>query len=309
MTKWQIRSNRDDMQYPEPVGDTVSDNPASRVPARRMIRRAFDAAAASYEESAVLEAEVLDRHLQRFDILRVDPSLILDAGCGSGRAIAPLHRQFPDSTVLAADFSEGMLALLPQDSALPLCADICELPLTTDSVDIVFSNLALQWVPDLDLAFAEIRRVLKPRGLLSFTSYGPDTLIELRSAWSAVDGDNHVIQFFDMHDVGDALIRNGFAEPVMDVERFTLRYDKVDKLLTDLRETGAYNATSRRPPDPTGGDRIKAMTNAYEMYRVDGKLPATFEIVYGHAWAPAIKTERDHDEFRFPVSGIGRRSG
>lgn len=273
---------------------------------RNLVRRAYDDAADSYEASAVLEAEVLQRHLERLELVRIEPGFILDAGCGNGRAIGPLRTRFPEARVLATDFSFGMLGHL-QGEAAPLCADICELPLANDSVDMIFSNLALQWVSDLELAISEFRRVLKPEGLFSFTSYGPDTLIELRSAWATVDNETHVSQFIDMHDVGDALVRNGLAEPVMDVEQFTLSYADVDGLMSDLKRSGAHNLTDGRPRGLTGKDKLKSMVAAYEHFRDNGRLPASYEVVYGHAWAPSIKTSRQDGEFHFPASSIGRR--
>ena len=274
---------------------------------RNLVRRAFDDAADSYDASAVLEAEVLTRHLERLELVNLEPNTILDAGCGSGRAIDKLLDRFPGATVLAADFSLGMLGKVPDKPAPRLCADLCALPLQNDCVDMIFSNLTLQWVADLDRVFSEFRRVLRPQGLLSFTSYGPDTLIELRSAWAAVDRDTHVNQFIDMHDVGDALVRSGFAEPVMDVEPFTLSYKEVSDLMADLKDTGAHNLTAGRPRGLTGKSKMASMVAAYEYFRGDGRLPASYEVVYGHAWMPLIKTSRQENAFHFPASAIGRR--
>jgi malonyl-CoA O-methyltransferase len=149
----------------------------------------------------------------------------------------------------------------------------------------------LQWC-DPDAVFAEFRRVLAPNGLLSFTTFGPDTLRELRSAWSGVDSHSHVNQFVDMHDLGDALVRGGFAAPVLDVERYTLTYPDLRRVAADLKATGGRNATRGRPKGLTGRRQLAAVQTAYESFRQDGRLPATYEVVFGHAWMPAADTRR-----------------
>jgi malonyl-CoA O-methyltransferase len=172
-----------------------------------------------------------------------------------------------------------------------VCADAQSLPLADASVDLIVSNLLLQWC-DPEAALAEFRRVLTPDGLLSFSSFGPDTLRELRSAWAEADMHSHVHQFIDMHDLGDALVRNGFAAPVLDVERFTLRYLDVRKVAADLKATGAHNATAGRAKGLTGPRKFAAMQAAYENFRQDGRLPATYEVVFAHAWVPAPTARR-----------------
>jgi malonyl-CoA O-methyltransferase len=151
---------------------------------------------------------------------------------------------------------------------------------------MVWSNLALQWVNDPDQAFGEFNRVLAPGGLLMFSTFGPDTLKELRAAFATVDQHTHVSRFIDLHDIGDILVKRGFADPVMDMEPFTLTYSDVRALMRDLKAIGAHNVTQTRPPGLTGKSRLAAVTQAYEPLRRDGKLPATFEVVYGHAWKP-----------------------
>jgi malonyl-CoA O-methyltransferase len=176
-----------------------------------------------------------------------------------------------------------------------VCADAAHLPLAEGSVDLIISNLMLQWC-DLDAVFAEFRRVLAPHGLVSFTTLGPDTLRELRSAWRAADSRTHVNQFIDMHDIGDALVRAGFASPVLDVERYTLTYPDLRRVAADLKDTGAHNATMGRARGLTGRRRFAAVQVAYEAYRQDGRLPATYEVVFGHAWTPAANTRHDSRE-------------
>ncbi len=167
-----------------------------------------------------------------------------------------------------------------------ICGDLEALPLQSGSVDLLWSSLALQWCNDLDATFSGMRRVLAPNGLLMFSTFGPDTLKELRQAFSQVDGYSHVSRFQDMHDIGDALMRAGFAEPVMDMEHFTLTYDTASGLMRDLKALGAHNATRGRRQGLAGKSAWKRMEAAYEKLRQDGRLPATYEVIYGHAWAP-----------------------
>jgi len=172
---------------------------------------------------------------------------------------------------------------------------------------MVFSNLMLQWCNDPDRVFSEFNRVLRPGGLLLFTSFGPDTLKELRAAWGAADGHTHVSRFIDMHDLGDALLRAGLGEPVMDAETITLSYTDVRGLMRDLKTMGARNATAGRSRGLTGRRRLAAMEASYERLRTDGRLPATWEVVYGHAWAgttPAGPGERG--EVTVPLAQLGR---
>ncbi|UCH52208.1 MAG: methyltransferase domain-containing protein, partial [Pseudomonadota bacterium] len=175
--------------------------------------------------------------------------------------------------------------LLSEDASR-LCADAEALPLATESVDMLVSNLTLQWC-DPVRAFAEFRRVLRPGGVLMFTTFGPDTLTELRAAWRAVDASLHVHPFLDMHDIGDALVRAGLAEPVMDVERVTLTYaDPVD-VMRDIKSIGAHNAVYGRARGLTGKQHFAGMRAAYRQWEnADGRVPATYEVVFGHAWAP-----------------------
>ena len=158
------------------------------------------------------------------------------------------------------------------------------LPVAGSAVDLVFSSLMLQWCNDLDAAFAEAARVLRPGGLFIFATLGPDTLRELRASWAGADNKVHVNAFMDMHDVGDSLIRAGLADPVLDVERLTLTYDDGYRLMRELKYLGAHNVNVGRRKTLTGKRRMLDMLAAYEQFRQEGRLPATYEVVYGHAW-------------------------
>jgi malonyl-CoA O-methyltransferase len=255
------------------------------------VRAAFDRASATYEAAAVLQSRVAGELLSRLEPFDFRPQVILDLGAGTGRAAADLKRRYRRSRVIALDLAPGMLRQAARHRSLfrrfeRVCADAGRLPLASASVDIVFSNLMLQWC-DLDDVFSEVHRILKPRGFFAFTTFGPDTLKELRSAWAEADAHSHVNRFLDMHDVGDALVRSGLQEPVLDVDRTQLTYDDGMAVMRDLKSIGARNATAGRPRALMGRARLQRVLLAYEAFRKDGRLPATYEVVYGAAWGSA----------------------
>ncbi len=279
---------------------------------KQRARAAFGSAAAGYDDVAVLQREVGQRMLARLDLVRLSPGRILDAGAGTGEHSDALLRRYPKSRVLALDFALPMLQQtrrrgrwLRRPSCV--CGDLESLPLADASIDLVYSNLALQWVNDLSASFAEVARVLRPGGLFMFTTLGPDTLKELRAAWAEADGRGHVSPFLDMHDVGDMLMRNRFADPVMDVERMKLTYADATMLMRELKALGAHNATRSRPRTLTGKQRLRTMLHAYEQFREDGLLPASYEVIYGHAWAPSQRITADGSVYIGADELIGRR--
>jgi malonyl-CoA O-methyltransferase len=286
---------------------------------KRAARRAFERAAASYDEAAVLQREIGSRMLERLDYVRLKPQTVLDLGCGTGQGIDALAKRWRKSKIIALDLAESMLQRARRRGAWlnrpwPLCADLEALPLADDSIDLVISNASLQWAGDLPRAFTELRRVLRPEGLLMFTTFGPDTLIELRRAWALADAGAHahVSPFLDMHDIGDALMRAGFADPVMDAERITMTYESVHGLMRDLKAIGGRNALQDRPRGMTGRQRLSALEQAYEQERRDGRLPSTWEVVYGQAWIPAGSKvpvqQQTADGVSIPLSAIPRRA-
>ncbi|HEY7754098.1 MAG TPA: malonyl-ACP O-methyltransferase BioC [Steroidobacteraceae bacterium] len=275
-------------------------------------RRNADRASATYDEHAVLQARVRAELIRRLDWIAFTPQTVLDLGCGTGQGALALAARWPGARVIAMDASPGMLGQLARHDAAGrcerLCADARSLPLAEAGIDLVFSNLMLQWCDDLDAAFAEVARVLRPRGLFTFTTLGPDTLVELRDAWRAAGPGEHVIPFTDMHDIGDGLVRAGLAEPVLDVLRYTLTYPDLGALARDLRATGAGNALAGRPRGLTGRARFAAVRRAYERHRRDGSLPATCEVIFGQAWgAVTDRRARAGGEFAVPLARIRRR--
>ena len=281
---------------------------------RTGVRASFDRASATYEAAAVLQARVGDELLTRLEPFDFRPQVILDLGAGTGRAAAQLKRRYRRSLVIALDLAPGMLQQAVRHQSLfrrfgRVCADAARIPLATASVDIVFSNLMLQWCEPLDEVFAEVGRVLKPQGFFTFTTFGPDTLRELRSAWAAADVHNHVNRFLDMHDVGDALVRAGLQEPVLDVDRTQLTYPDGMAVMRDLKSIGARNATAGRPRSLVGRARLQRVLGAYESFRKDGRLPTTYEVVYGAAWGSAGRpaAAARGAEVRISPSAIRRR--
>jgi malonyl-CoA O-methyltransferase len=279
---------------------------------RAQVKRAFERAAHRYDEVAVLQARVRERLLAGLDLVKLAPELVLDAGCGTARAAEALARRYPRARVLALDLAEAMLRearrrhRLRRPYALA-CADLVRLPLPARSADLVFCNLALQWCDDLDAALVELERVLKPHGLLCLTTFGPDTLRELRAAWAEADERVHVHAFADMHDVGDALVRAGLAEPVLDVERYTLTYRDSRAVMRDLKALGAHNVSAGRARGLTGRGRLAACEAGYERFRREGVLPATYEVVYAQAWGATQRPGERGAETRIPLARIGRR--
>ncbi|MBL3601142.1 MAG: malonyl-ACP O-methyltransferase BioC [gamma proteobacterium endosymbiont of Lamellibrachia anaximandri] len=263
---------------------------------KRQARRAFERSAASYDEVAVLQRDTARRMLERLSYIRHQPSVVLDVGAGTGEATAALAKQYRKARILALDFALPMLQQTRKRGSLfrrprCLCADAEQLPLADQSVDLLFSNAALQWCNNLEQTFNEFLRVLRPNGLLMFSTFGPDTLKELRQSWAEVDGYPHVSPFPDMHDIGDVMLRAGFSDPVVDVDRMQLTYEDVPGLMRDLKALGAHNVTRGRQQGLTGKGRLQAMFSAYEVFRNNGRLPASYEVVYGLAWAPRQRTQ------------------
>ena len=274
-------------------------------------RRAFNRAATTYDAVAELQYEIGDRLIERLDYVRLQPARILDLGAGTGFFSAALLKRYRKADIVALDVAENMLRQVQGRGGWfrkprCVCADAETLPFADDSFELIFSNLMLQWSVDLEQTFMELRRVLAPGGLLMFTTFGPDTLMELRASWEKVDGFTHVNTFIDMHDVGDSLVSTRWAEPVMDSERITVTYRQLGTLMQDLKQIGAHNVTHGRPAGLTGRQRMQQLAEAYEAFREDGVLPASYEVVYGHAWSPVNKQSADAVGNEVPLASLQR---
>lgn len=285
---------------------------------RRQVRRAFDRAAGSYDEAAVVQRRMVDELLDRLEMIRTRPDLILDVGCGTGYARPALMQRFPGARYLGSDIAPGMLrrarprgwsqVLRSRRAGHWFGADVERLPLADRSVDLVFCSAVLQWC-DPETAFAEVHRVLQPGGVLMFSTFGPDTLRELREVWAEVDSGVHVHEFLDMHHLGDFLMNAGFELPVVDVNYLTVTHRTVPACLRDLKAIGAGNAAGARARGLMTPGRLRALEEAFERRRnADGLIESTYEIVYGHAWASEFRQSREADgNVSVPLSQIGRR--
>lgn len=258
----------------------------------RQIRRAAARAAAGYDAAAAL-ADEARRHLLESLVYLDDrvPQVVLDLGCGTGHAAAAMKKRWPHARVIALDAVPAMLHQARRQAGwwrpfARVAGDARALPLAEASVDVLFANLCLPWLDDLPATLAGFRRVLKPGGLLLCSTFGPDTLIELREAFAG-DTVAHVHPGTPIAALGDALMRAGFRDPVLDRDLYTLTYSDLPALLRELRALGATNALNQRRRSLTGKGRLAAARTAYEaLRRMDGKLPSSWEVIYAQAWAP-----------------------
>ncbi len=271
------------------------------------VSHAFSRAADSYSEASVLQQTVEDELLDRLALLNLQPQRIIDLGAGPGRASKALAKRASTQQVVALDLAPGMLDGWHNEKVDQVCADAAWLPLIDGCADLVWSNLMLQWSPDPGRVFAEVRRCLSPTGGFLFTTFGPLTLSELRGAWGAVDPHNHVSDFIDMHDLGDGLLSAGFSDPVMDSQIITLTYPSVNALMAEIKAWGASNRRQDRSRGLMGKQRLKDMIEQYNQLKVDNRIPATFEVIYGYAkGAPVGRPVRDGDGevATFPVDSL-----
>lgn len=272
---------------------------------RRQVRQSFARAAAKFSTGDFFAREIDRRMQERLDYVRVEPKRVLDLGCSRGASLPALAARYPGAQQLALDLVPEMLTGLrpvrpawqrwigvgAASGAMPLVADAAQLPILSRSTDLIWSNLLLHWLEDPLPALAEAHRTLDVGGLLMFSTLGPDTLKELRAVFA--DGYAHTQRFIDMHDLGDMLVGCGFADPVMDMEVVKLTYDSFDDLLRELQSAGSSCAMKARRHGLTGRATWTKARAAYEGLRENGKLPATFEVVYGHAWKVAPKKTAD----------------
>ena len=272
----------------------------------RLVRRRAARAAATYAGADFLAREIGRRMAERLDYIRVLPSRVLDLGCGPGADQPLLRARFPEAAYLGVDsaapmlrpgqaagnFLQRLFGTAKRPPADSIAADATALPLARGSMGLVWSNLMLNWLHDPAPAFREIHRVLEVGGLVMFSTLGPDTLKELRAALPTAGGER-VHRFIDMHDLGDALVQAGFSDPVMDMEMVTLTYADMDSLLSDLRASGASNAAVGRPRGLTGKGDWAAARAAYQGLAREGRLPASFEVIQGHAWKVPPKVTED----------------
>jgi len=290
---------------------------------KKLVSQTFGNAAPQYAQAAHLQHATAQQLLTRLDMLKIEPQVVGDIGAGAGWLTRELAAKYQQAQVYAVDIALPMLKQAKQQIPWHLrflnrvrqtfiCSDAAQLPLADNSVDLLVSNLMLQWCSDFQQVFREFSRVLKPEGALIFATLGPDTLKELRASWAAVDAASHVNQFYDMHDIGDALLQAHFKDPVMDVDWEIFYYAQTLDLMQELKNIGAHNITAGRPRSLMGKQKFQKMVAHYEQYRQPRGLPATYEVVFGHAAGkriaePTPAVEGESNVVAIPISNIGGR--
>jgi malonyl-CoA O-methyltransferase len=267
------------------------------MPSSKQLSKIFDDCAKGYEKHATMQQEVAHRMLGRLQYIKMKPELILDCGCATGVSTLALRKQYPKAKVIGVDISMSMLNLAKTKQAFWqkkdwLCADVAYLPFASQSVDLIFANQLLHWLPDVELFFAECLRILKPHGCLMFSTLGPDTLKEFKQAFLDIEtGDfPHVESFVDMHNIGDELLKQQFSDPVMDREDLQLTYASMSQLLSALRAQGVKNRHPQRARGLMSRQRWQKMLDVYP--KQGQRWPVSYEVVYGQAWRPQSIKQR-----------------
>ena len=273
--------------------NTGNDNSTLRI---HDVRRRFDRAATSFDTADFVHRRTRDGLLAGVEPMSIDAAVVVDLGSATGSGIALLRKRFRGARVIAVDLSREMLRAARGKQSFfsrfsGVQADARALPLADGSVDVVFANLVLPWIDDPLPAFAEVARVLRENGLFAFSTLGPDSLLALRRAWQASDDGAHVNRFIDMHDVGDALVRSGLRDPVLDVDRLTVTYENPEALFRDLTAAGARNSLLRRQKGLTGRRRFSTMKDTLFSGGQGAQVGLDLELVYGHCWGGNIRRD------------------
>ncbi|MFK7976507.1 MAG: malonyl-ACP O-methyltransferase BioC [Halioglobus sp.] len=251
---------------------------------KKDVAESFSKAAVSYDAAAALQRDVGSALLSRLGAISIPVKTVLDLGCGTGHFGPALRERFPYAHHLGMDIAPGMVAYARSKHSSEhhwAVADAESLPLASNSVDVIFSSLALQWCSRLDLLFAELGRVLRPGGRCVFATLGPDTLKELRASWASVDERQHVNRFFHVQELAEVADSRDDIELALETQPFVMEYDCVNELLRELKAIGAHNVNRNRASGLTGRASLRGMQQSYEEWRSHGKLPATYEVVFG----------------------------
>ncbi|MBF0265408.1 MAG: malonyl-ACP O-methyltransferase BioC [Gammaproteobacteria bacterium] len=303
------------------------DKPAIDRIDKNAVQSGFNRAAHSYDSAAFLQQEINERLLERLQWIKQIPGTILDLGTGTGVGCLSLKKLYPKATIVAIDLAEEMLkvargkeknskeennsgfinklkSLSNKNSGKQninyVCADAEHLPFQSNSFDLIFSNLSIQWCENYPQLFSEFNRILSPNGFLQFSTFGIDTLKELKHSWQSVSTQEHVNDFIDLHDLGDFMLAAGLKDPIVDAEFITIEYNQVNDLIHDLKKIGAQNHLSDRPKALYGKNKFKQMLSNYEQFKsANEKYPATYEVVYGHAWAKDLNLNSEKNKTQF----------
>jgi malonyl-CoA O-methyltransferase len=233
-----------------------------------------------------LHGEVARRMAERLAIIRMKPALLFDWWGHLGASAEVLAQVCPKAQRVAVEPSAALLERSAATAhALPTRA---ELPA---GAQLVWANMMLHLVPDPPLLIERWHRLLAVDGFVMFSCLGPGTLRELRTLYERLGWPAPTPDFIDMHDLGDMLVRAGFADPVMDQETLTLRWDSAEALLAELRALGGNAAPDRMPGLRSPRWRSTLLRELESLKGADGKLGLSFEIAYGHAFkaAPSLK--------------------
>ena len=277
----------------------------------RDVRRRFDRAADTFGAADFAHGVTRDGLLARLQPLRIDAKTVLDLGAATGSATALLQKRFGGAHIVSLDLSRKMLLQRKRrrlwfTRTSSVQADAMRLPFADASFDVVFANLLLPWVNDHAAVLAEVSRVLRKGGVLAFATLGPDSLKQLSRAWGHIDNHVHVHRFPDMHDIGDALVRAGLADPVLDVDRLTVKYPDAGKLFRDLTLSGSRNSLAGRRRGLLGKRQFNRLVAALSEVTPGAGIEIDLELVYGHCWSTGPRNESG--QFRIDATAIPRRS-
>ncbi len=287
---------------------TMNANPGQLV--FRDVQRRFDRAAKNFDATDFVHRHTFAGLSERLSPAIIRPARILDLGCATGSGSSQLAKQYRRARIICFDASLGMLQLARKKRSrlsklVELQGDARRIPLQDGSVDLVFSNLLLPWVSDLPACLTEVGRVLRKDGVFAFATFGPQSLDEIRAAWRSLDQDWHANAYPDMHDIGDALVRAGLRDPVLDVDYLSVTYRDSDALFQDLTNTGARNSLQNRRKSLTGKQRFGQMRENLLARADNGTLSLNLELVYGHAWGGGPRLPEG--EFRLDPGSIVQR--
>ncbi len=262
------------------------------------VRRAFSSASSSYDDHAELQREVGRRLLAHLEFTKIQPESVLDIGCGTGFFTRLLAEKYKKAHIHATDISTAMVChtrdqhpkRLPwQRKYHHTVSNALSLPYKNASFDLVASNLAMQWVPDAQAMMREMRRVLKPGGLILFSTFGRRTLTELKQTLASIQTEhtNSVLPFPDVMSLGNSLSECAVEGLVTDADLFTLTYPDTMSFIRELKGLGASASAIQKRG---GGLYGRALLHDIEAYYSehftdeDGRIRATFEALYAQAW-------------------------
>lgn len=270
---------------------------------QQTIQNTFNRSAPTYDQAALLAQEVCHRLCEQLQFIHLQPKIILDLGAGTAYANRLLKKQYPQAQIISLDLAEKLIQTQPEHA---ICAAAEHLPLQAQTIDLVFSNLMLPWCDDISGIFSEVYRVLTPGGLFLFSSFGAETLQEIQFSWEKIDTFPHVHGCYDLQDLGDLLVQQHFADPVMNSERLVVNYQNIQQLSQELKQSGLQNILQTRRRSLTGKRRWQEFLQQLACYQTpNGRLPISFDLMYGHAWRSNLARPQD-GEVAIPISAIKR---